>query len=62
MLSPLGAPLQGRWRIYGVSLPDEVLRKLYHENALKYLPTLRQSIKTQASQWNSGPPATQAAR
>ncbi len=52
MLSPLGAPLQGRWRIYGVSLPEDVLRKLYHANALKYLPTLRASIQTQATQWN----------
>ncbi len=52
MLSPLGAPLQGRWRIYGVSLPDEVLRKLYHGNALKYLPSLRASIATQAAQWD----------
>ena len=33
MLSPLGAPLQGRWRIYGVFLPDEALRKIYNENA-----------------------------
>lgn len=62
MLSPLGAPLQGRWRIYGISLPDEVLRKLYHENALKYLPTLRASIKAQSTQWMRGQPTTQAAR
>ena len=49
MLSTLGAPLQGRWRIHGVFLPDEVLRKLYHGNALKYLPSLRESIKTQSA-------------
>ena len=47
MLSPLGAPLQGRWRIYGVYLPDEVLRKIYYQNALKYLPSLRESIEKQ---------------
>ena len=47
MLSPLGAPLQGRWRIYGVFLPDEVLRKIYYGNALKYLPSVRESIKRQ---------------
>ena len=47
MLSPLGAPLQGRWRIYGVFLPDEVLRKIYYQNALKYLPSLRGSIDKQ---------------
>jgi predicted TIM-barrel fold metal-dependent hydrolase len=47
MLSPLGAPLQGRWRIYGVFLPDEALRKIYYANALKYLPSLKQSIERQ---------------
>ncbi|GAB4570247.1 MAG: hypothetical protein Kow0047_23800 [Anaerolineae bacterium] len=26
-------PGQGRWYIYGVHLPDDVLRKIYHENA-----------------------------
>ncbi|HEY1263506.1 MAG TPA: amidohydrolase family protein [Terriglobales bacterium] len=28
-----GYPGQGRWKIYGMGLPDEVLRKVYHENA-----------------------------
>ncbi len=32
---------QGFWMIYGVFLPDEVLRKMYYENALKYVPALR---------------------
>ncbi len=27
----------GRWKIYGVNLPDDVLRKLYHDNAAKLL-------------------------
>jgi len=31
---------QGRWMIYGIGLPDEVLRKLYFENALKVIPKL----------------------
>ncbi|HEY44684.1 MAG TPA: amidohydrolase family protein [Anaerolineae bacterium] len=26
-------PTQGRWRIYGLDLPDEVLQKVYYENA-----------------------------
>lgn len=47
MLSPTGVPLQGRWRIYGVFLPDGVLRKIYYENALRYLPSVRESIRTQ---------------
>lgn len=31
-------PPQGLWQIYGVQLPDDVLRKLYHENAAKLIP------------------------
>jgi predicted TIM-barrel fold metal-dependent hydrolase len=47
MRSPTGAPLHGRWRIYGISLPDEVLRKVYYSNALRYLPSARASIEKQ---------------
>lgn len=28
---------QGRWQIYGINLPDDVLRKIYRDNALKLL-------------------------
>ena len=28
-----GYPGQGRWKIYGMKLPDEVLRKVYNTNA-----------------------------
>ena len=31
---------QGRWMIYGLGLPDEVLKKLYYENACKVIPKL----------------------
>jgi len=31
--APSPMPPQGRWRIYGVGLPDRVLKKLYHDNA-----------------------------
>lgn len=34
---PSHASRQGRWKIYGIHLPDEVLRKVYRENALKLL-------------------------
>ena len=34
---PTHASRQGRWNIYGLYLPDEVLRKVYRENALKLL-------------------------
>jgi predicted TIM-barrel fold metal-dependent hydrolase len=30
-------PKQGRWHVYGLSLPDDVLRKVYSENAAKVL-------------------------
>jgi predicted TIM-barrel fold metal-dependent hydrolase len=35
---PSHASRQGRWNIYGLHLPDEVLRKVYRENALRLLP------------------------
>lgn len=38
---PSHASRQGRWHIYGLHLPDDVLRKVYRENALKLLPKLR---------------------
>ena len=30
-------PPQGRWKIYGIGLPDAVLRKVYHDNAARLL-------------------------
>ena len=35
---PTHASGQGRWNIYGMDLPDEILRKVYRENALRLLP------------------------
>jgi predicted TIM-barrel fold metal-dependent hydrolase len=29
---------QGRWYIYGIHLPDDVLRKIYFENAMRIIP------------------------
>jgi predicted TIM-barrel fold metal-dependent hydrolase len=34
-------PLMGRWAISGLDLPDDVLRAVYAENALRLLPSLR---------------------
>lgn len=31
-------PPQGLWQIYGVQLPDQVLRKIYHQNAHRLIP------------------------
>ena len=36
---------QGRWMIYGVGLPDDVLRKIYYENACKVIPRVRDCLK-----------------
>jgi predicted TIM-barrel fold metal-dependent hydrolase len=35
--APAPVPPQGRWRIYGVGLPEAVLRKVYHDNAARIL-------------------------
>jgi predicted TIM-barrel fold metal-dependent hydrolase len=38
-------PPQGFWNIYGVSLPDEVLRKIYHENAARIVPSIKERLE-----------------
>lgn len=35
--APAKIPPQGRWRIYGIQLPDPILRKVYHDNAARIL-------------------------
>jgi predicted TIM-barrel fold metal-dependent hydrolase len=35
--APAPVPPQGRWRIYGLHLPDSILRKVYYENATRVL-------------------------
>jgi predicted TIM-barrel fold metal-dependent hydrolase len=35
--APAPVPPQGRWRIYGLALPDAILRKVYRENAERLL-------------------------
>ncbi len=47
--SATGAPLHGRWKISGIGLPDDVLRKVYYENALKYLPASREPVRRQVA-------------
>ncbi|MEX0818423.1 MAG: amidohydrolase family protein [Pirellulaceae bacterium] len=34
-------PPQGFWNIYGIGLPDDVLKRVYHENALRLIPGLK---------------------
>lgn len=42
-------PPQGLWNIYGVHLPDDVLRKIYHENAIRLMPALGEKFKRVAA-------------
>jgi predicted TIM-barrel fold metal-dependent hydrolase len=35
--APAPVPPQGRWRIYGIGLPDGILKKVYNENAARLL-------------------------
>jgi predicted TIM-barrel fold metal-dependent hydrolase len=35
--APAPVPPQGRWRIYGLGLPERILRKVYYENAVRLL-------------------------
>jgi predicted TIM-barrel fold metal-dependent hydrolase len=44
-----GYPGQGRWRIYGMELPDEVLEKIYHKNAERMFKQFRGVEATRAS-------------
>ncbi len=40
-------PPQGLWRIYGLGLPDRVLRQIYYENACRLIP----GVKTKVSKY-----------
>ena len=35
-------PPHGLWRIYGLGLPEDVLRQVYHENACRLVPGVRE--------------------
>lgn len=37
-------PPQGFWQIYGVSLPDEALQKIYHANAARIIPGVKERL------------------
>ncbi len=41
-------PPQGFWRIYGVGLPDEVLRQVYYENAGRLIPGVAERVSAYA--------------
>ncbi|XZE21139.1 amidohydrolase family protein [Pirellulaceae bacterium SH449] len=41
-------PPQGLWRIYGIDLPDDVLRRIYYENAIRVIPGVRERLENGA--------------
>lgn len=57
-------PPQGLWQIYGVDLPEPVLKKLYHENAAKLIPGVAERLEAYRRQRDEGdlaePAGTQA--
>ena len=44
-------PPQGFWNIYGVHLPDDVLRKIYRENAARLIPGVEERLE----KYSAGP-------
>ena len=46
-------PPQGFWNIYGIGLPDEVLKKVYYENALRIIPGAKQKYEVFAARRES---------
>lgn len=40
-------PPQGFWNIYGVHLPDDVLRKIYYQNAARIIPGISEKLARQ---------------
>jgi predicted TIM-barrel fold metal-dependent hydrolase len=45
-------PPQGFWQIYGLGLPDRVLRQVYHENAARLIP----GVSERLAAWRQRPP------
>ncbi len=38
-------PPQGFWQIYGIDLPDDVLRKVYSDNATRIIPGIKERVE-----------------
>ncbi|MBL9080221.1 MAG: amidohydrolase [Planctomycetales bacterium] len=47
-------PPQGLWNIYGIYLPDDVLRKVYYENAARIIPGVSEKLKDRISPRSHG--------
>jgi hypothetical protein len=46
-------PPQGLWNIYGLGLPDDVLRKVYHANAARLIPGVGAALERHAARTRS---------
>ncbi len=42
-------PPQGLWNIYGLGLPNEVLKKVYHKNAERLIPGMKEALKSKST-------------
>ena len=51
-------PPQGLWNIYGLDLPDDVLRKVYAENAVRIVPGVAERL----AHWKNAKAGTAAVR
>ena len=49
-------PPQGLWQIYGVGLPDEVLQKIYYQNAARLIPGVAEKL----ARWQATRPPPEA--
>lgn len=49
-------PPQGFWRIYGVNLPQDVLRKIYVDNACRIIPGVAQRVESWEQKQTSATP------
>ncbi|MEX2560571.1 MAG: amidohydrolase family protein, partial [Pirellulales bacterium] len=47
-------PPQGFWNIYGIGLPDEVLAKVYHENAERIIPGVAERLAAYRERQTTG--------
>ena len=39
-------PYHAFWKLYGIGLPDEVLKKIYHANAERLIPGVAEKLRT----------------
>jgi predicted TIM-barrel fold metal-dependent hydrolase len=52
-------PPQGFWNIYGVGLPDDVLRKIYWQNAARLIPGVAERLRRQGVVPDAAGPANE---